>query len=61
MKKYAVKMYFESFVYLEIDAENEQDAHNKASDEIDTWSDKKFSEEILDNISCCNDTKVYEI
>ena len=54
-------MYFESFVYLEIDAENEQDAHNKASDEIDTWSDKKFSEEILDNISCCNDTKVYEI
>lgn len=54
-------MYYESFVYLEVEAKDEQEAHNIASDEIDTWSDKEFGEAILNNISCCNDTKIYEV
>lgn len=61
MKKYSVKVFYETFLYREVEAENREDALDKAYTEIDSTDDEKYREEIVRNISNCNDAEITEI
>lgn len=61
MKKYSVKIYFETFCYQEVEAESREDALDKAMNAIDNLPDEAYQKEIIRNLSNVNDPEITEI
>lgn len=60
MKKFGVKVYYEGYVYVTVDAENREDAFDKALDKIDDMDNSEFANSIISTNSIV-DKEVDEI
>lgn len=60
MKKFGVKVYYETYTYVEVEAENREDAFDKALDKIDDMDEREWADELIRNNSIV-DKEVDEI
>lgn len=49
MKKFGVKIYYETFSYVEVEAENRDEAFDKALDKIDDMPEEDWADELMRN------------
>ena len=50
-KKFAVKLCYTTYLYEEVEAENEQDAIEEARNKVDAYEDDYYRDKIVDNVS----------
>jgi hypothetical protein len=60
MKKFAVKLCYTTYLYEEVEAENELDAIEEARNKVDAYDDDEYKKEIVDNLSW-DESQTWEI
>lgn len=50
-KKFAVKLCYTTYLYEEVEAENEQDAIEEARNKVDAYDDEEYKKEIVGNVA----------
>jgi hypothetical protein len=61
MAKFTVKIYYETFCYREVEAENKEDAYEQACLAVDATSDEEYTREILKNLHNVDNPQIQEI
>lgn len=61
MAKYSVKVYYQTFCYREVEAENRNEAYDKACVAIDESTDEEYQKEIIRNLTNVQDPEITEI
>lgn len=61
MAKFSVKIYYETFCYREVEAENRNEAYDKACTAIDASTDEEFEKEIVRNLINVHDPEISKI
>lgn len=61
MAKFGVKIYYETYCYKEVEAENRDDALDKAMNAIDALPYETYQKEIIRNLTNVNDPEITEI
>lgn len=61
MAKFGVKIYYQTYCYKEVEAENRDDALDKALNAIDALPYETYQKEIIRNLSNVNDPEITEI
>jgi hypothetical protein len=60
MKKFAVKLCYTTYLYEEVEAENELDAIEEARNKVDAYDDDEYKKKIVDNLSW-DESQTWEI
>lgn len=61
MAKFGVKIYYQTYCYKEVEAENRDDALDKAMNAIDALPYETYQKEIIRNLTNVNDPEIIEI
>lgn len=61
MAKFSVKVYYQTFCYREVEAENRNEAYDRACTAIDASTDEEFKKEIVRNLTNVHDPEINNI
>ena len=61
MARFAGKVYYETFMYREVEAKNRQEALDKAYNDIDATEEGEWLNEISNNLTNVNDEEITKI
>lgn len=61
MAKFKVKIFYETYCYREVEAENRMDAYERACSAVDATPDEEYAKEIIKNLYNVDDPQIEEI
>jgi len=61
MKKYGIRIFYETSHYREVEAEDIEDAIMQAYEAVEETEHSKWCNELIDNLYDCNDPEVTEL